>query len=97
MDYKTMKIEQIIEWCKANNEVAWLKDFVTTKVPVKVYPKVKGEDGKMKADKTATPKTEMRKPTFLQIKKAFAKKFMPEIIPTASEEKVTMYDIIAAL
>ena len=25
MDYKSMKIEDIINWCKANNEVEWLK------------------------------------------------------------------------
>lgn len=26
MNYQTMKIEDIIEWCKANNQVAWLKE-----------------------------------------------------------------------
>jgi hypothetical protein len=25
MDYKTMKIENIIEWCVANKQVEWLK------------------------------------------------------------------------
>lgn len=28
MDYKTMKKEDIGEWCKANKQVKWLKDFV---------------------------------------------------------------------
>ena len=26
MNYKDMRIEDIIEWCKANKEVDWLKD-----------------------------------------------------------------------
>lgn len=25
MDYKTMTIQDIIDWCKANNQVKWLK------------------------------------------------------------------------
>lgn len=25
MDYKTMSIEDIINWCQENNQVAWLK------------------------------------------------------------------------
>ena len=26
MDYQHMKIEHIIEWCKENNQVEWLKE-----------------------------------------------------------------------
>jgi hypothetical protein len=27
MDYKSMTFEQIVAWCKANNQVAWLKEI----------------------------------------------------------------------
>ena len=38
MDYQHMKIEHIIEWCKANNQVEWLKETAS-----KTYPTEKGE------------------------------------------------------
>ena len=97
MDYKTMKIEDIIEWCKEHGEVAWLKKIANSKVECKVYPKVKGEDGKMHADKKAKPVIEKRPITFIQIKIAFCEKFMPEIIPTKKDKKPSMYDLIKAL
>lgn len=31
MNYKDMKMADIIAWCQANNEVAWLKGFALTK------------------------------------------------------------------
>ena len=31
MDYKTMTIDDIINWCVANNQVAWLKEISATK------------------------------------------------------------------
>ena len=67
IDYKTMNLDDIIDWCKENNEVDWLK------------------------------KENAKKPTFIQLKVAFAKKFMPEIMPKAKEKKPSMYDIINAL
>ena len=70
MDYKTMKFENIVAWCKQNNQVEWLKEY-----------------------KLANPKL-----SFLPLKKAFAEKFMPEIIPTSTAKKApTMADIIDAL
>ena len=38
MNYQTMKIEDIIEWCKANNQVEWLKETAS-----KTYSTEKGE------------------------------------------------------
>ena len=38
MNYQTMKIEDIIEWCRANNAVDWLKETAS-----KTYPTEKGE------------------------------------------------------
>ena len=96
MNYKTMQINDIIAWCKANNQVAWLKAEAAKKVPCKVYPKVM-KDGKKVADKTAAPITEMRPITFIQIKNDFVNMFMPEIAPKKKEAKATMYDLINAL
>lgn len=106
MNFKTMDIEDIINWCKENNEVAWLKAKAKEKVEVKVYPRKKviktKEDGTTykttEADKSKPYKIEKRDITFIQIKRDFCEKFMPELIPVAKEDKKpTMYDIIAAL
>ena len=96
MDYKTMTIKDIIIWCKQNDEVDWLKAEAARTAPYKKYPRVKGEDGKMHADKTQEPYTELRPISFMQIKQDFCMKFMPEIIPQSSK-KPSMYDIIKSL
>lgn len=96
MDYKTMNIEDIINWCKENNQVAWLKAEAAKMVDYKVYPKVKGEDGKLKVDKSQPYTIEKRPVSFMQIKLAFVNKFMPEIAPKATKKK-SMYDLIAEL
>lgn len=72
MDYKTMKLDDIINWCKANNQVAWLKAEAAKTI---------GE----------------RRITFIELKKAFVDKFMPEIAPKAAKKAPTMFDKIAAL
>lgn len=76
MNYKTMKIEDIIEWCKANGQVAWLKETAA-----KTFPTESGT----------------RNITFIEIKIAFAQKFMPEIMPKGKPKKPTMYELIAKL
>lgn len=101
MNYKTMKIEDIIAWCKANNQVEWLKAKVAEETTYKVYPRVKIIDSngkaKMVSDKNAKPKTEKRPISFIQIKREFVMMFMPEIAPKAKEKKPSMYDVIANL
>lgn len=96
MDFKKMNITDIITWCQANNQVAWLKAEAAKKVPCKVYPKVE-KDGKKVADKSAKPTIELRPITFIQLKSSFVNTFMPEIAPKKKEAKPTMYDIINAL
>lgn len=96
MDFKTMNITDIINWCVANKQVAWLKAEAAKTVPCKVYPKVE-KDGKMVVDKKATPTIEMRPITFIQIKTNFVNTFMPEIAPKKKEAKPSMYDLIKAL
>ena len=101
MDYKHLKIEDVIAWCKANNQVEWLKAEVNKKTKQKVYPKkeVVKANGKtvMKSDKTQ-PYTLVEKDiTFVEIKKDFATMFMPEILPVAKEAKPSMKDLINSL
>lgn len=96
MEYAKIKIGDIINWCVANNQTAWLKEEVKKTVPCKVYPKVE-KDGKKVADKNAEPTIEMRPITFIQIRNNFVDKFMPEIKPPKKEKQPTMYELIAAL
>ena len=106
LNYKEMKIDDIMNWCVANKQVAWLKETAAKEVPCKVYPRMTVEyfdekTGKFKtksvADKSKKAKTEMRPISFIQLKKEFALKFMPEIMPKAKAAAPTMYDLIAAL
>lgn len=96
MDYKSMKIGDIIAWCVANKQTEWLKATAAKQVPCKIYPKVE-KDGKKVIDKTASPTIEMRPITFIQLKNEFVKEFMPELMPKKKEAKPTMYELIAAL
>lgn len=96
MDFKTMTIEDIMAWCQANNQVAWLKEIANKQVPCKVYPRIK-KDGKSVVDKSQEPTIQMRKITFIQIKTEFVNKFMPDLAPKAKAKKKSMYDLIAEL
>lgn len=92
MDFKTMNIDDIIAWCKENNQVEWLKAEAAKKTTKKIYPK--GADGKK--DKTATPTLVSQPITFVEIKMDFVNKFMPEIAPK-KQHKANMFERIAAL
>jgi hypothetical protein len=97
MNYKDMRIEDIIKWCQENKQVDWLKEIAAKQVEYKVYPRVKGEDGKYHTDKKATPTIEKRPISFIQLKLEFVKKFMPDIAPKAQPKKPSMYDLIKNL
>ena len=96
MNYENMTIQDIMDWCVENNEVVWLKTIAKKKIDCKVYPRVK-VDGKSVADKSKEPKIQKRPITFIQIKKAFCEKFMPEIIPEKKAKTPTMYELIESL
>lgn len=89
-------IDYIIDYCKEHGEVKWLKEIAAQTVDCKVYPRIK-KDGKSVADKTQEPKIEKRPVSFIQIRNAFAEKFMPELAPQRKPKAPTMYDRIAAL
>lgn len=105
IDFKHIDIDFIINWCKENNEVEWLKAKAAEKVKVKKYPKIKvtrvKEDGthyKTQIADKSQPYEEVEEPiTFIQLKRAFCAKFMPELVPEAEEKKPTMWEVIANL
>lgn len=101
MDYMKMEFNDILEWCKKNNQLEWLlaKTEETKEYPV--YPKVE----KVKADGTvvmvydknqAPIGTKTDKLPFTQVKKDFCAKFMPEVIPEAKSKKPSMADLVKA-
>lgn len=103
MDYKNMKIEDIIKWCQENNQVEWLKKEAAKEVVVERYSKrikVWSEEKQKEvwvADKNSDKVKDKQPITFIQIKKDFVEKFMPEIAPKAKSSKPNMYDLIANL
>ena len=88
MDFKKMNIDDIIAWCKANNQVEWLKAEATKTFPVKF----KDENGIECVDET-----KRRKISHFEIKYDFCRMFMPDILPKAKEKRKTMWDKIAEL
>ena len=102
MNFKTATINDIIDWCKENNQVAWLKEEANKTKEYKQYPRKKEYDPEKKkyvyvADKDKEPKIKIRKLGFIDIKLDFFEKFFPELAPKKEAKKPTMYDIINAL
>lgn len=75
MKLKDITPEFIINWCKENGEVEWLKAEASKTQTFKRYPRVKGEDGKYRADKTQPPVITTERVAFTTVKAAFVKKF----------------------
>jgi hypothetical protein len=102
ISYKDITIDYIINYCKENNQVEWLKAKAKeTTIQERYTGKVRGKNKAGKecwlVDKNS-PKEKVKAPiTFIEIKKAFCEKFMPEIIPQAKDKAPSMYDRIAAL
>ena len=110
LNFKTMNIQDIVDWCKANNEVDWLKAEAAKKVVTERYTQRKqkvDKDGNpilnkagnpiWVVDKTS-PKEKVSQPiSFVQLKYDFCRQFMPDIIPVAKDKEPTMFEIIAAL
>jgi intein-encoded DNA endonuclease-like protein len=88
MDFKTMSIDDIIAWCKANDQVEWLKAEAAKTFPIKF----KDEDGNIYVDEK-----KRRKISHFEIKKDFCKMFMPDIMPKKKPKAKTMWDKIAEL
>ena len=96
MNYANMTIKDIVNWCVANKKTDWLKATAKLERDYKVYPRVK-VDGKTVVDKTQAPTIKKARYSFIDIKLAFVKEFMPEIAPKAKEKEPSMYDLIDSL
>lgn len=85
----------IIQWCKDNDKVDWLKAIRAEKIEAKVYPRVANAEGKLVADKSATPRIVIKDMDFLTIKR----RLMAEFFPTGAKKskKKTFLDEIDAL
>jgi hypothetical protein len=101
IEFKDIKVDDIVGWCVANGEVDWLKAKAKEERECVVYPRktITIEDGKIKsvADKSKEPHKEMRPISFIQIRNDFVDKFMPELAPKKKDKEPTMYEIIANL
>ena len=105
LTFKEMKIEDIISWCKANNQVEWLKATAAKQTEYKAYPKVTTtvttEDGKTKKvtkiDKSQPYTIKTHPITFVELKAEFIEKFMPELAPKAKAKKPSFHADIANL
>ena len=86
MDFKKIVFTDIEKYCEENNQNEWLYNALATKVEKKVYPT--GADGK--PDKTATPTIELHEITFVELKRLFCEKFMPELVPEKKTKKNQM-------
>ena len=101
-EFKDIEFIDIYNWCVENNETAWLKAEGEKTTIAKRHTErkqVTNKNGKKVwvADKKS-PKVEVEIPiTFVEIKKDFLTKFMPEKLPVAKEKEPTMFDLIAAL
>ena len=101
MDFKSMKIEDIINWCKENNKVDWLKAEIQKTEKVERHTgkvKVVNEDGKTvtKVDKNSPVEVKEERISFITLKYNFCKEFMPELIKK-EDKKPSMYDLIMGL
>lgn len=110
-NFLDIKIEDIIEWCKDNNQVDWLKNKASETKTVERYSERKkklDDNGNVVlnkkgfpvyvADKSSKKKEEQVKISFMELKYDFCKEFMPEILPKSKKKKEkTMYDLIAEL
>lgn len=97
--FKEWQLEDIIAWCQANNQVAWLKTIAAKKVKRSIYPKVESisKTGKKthKQDKTAKPIGFETTPiTFVELKAEFFAQFMEK---KEKPKKPTMIETIGNL
>ena len=101
---KNIKIEDIMQWCRENNQVEWLKELATTEIEQNIYPEITyfNKDGVMKTkqDKKQAPiGTKLVQIPFVNIKYEWVKKFFPELAIGQKKKstKKTMWEMIAEM
>lgn len=101
IEFKDIKINDIVNWCKANNQIEWLKEECAKTTTVERYPRIKVWDEKKqkyvsKADKTQKPTYEEVPITFVEVKRDFMATFFPEEV-VGKQKKPTFHERIANL
>lgn len=89
---KDMTIDHIIAWCKKNGQLKWLEKKMSETVTREYYGYVKEKDpetGKMRCvkdeygkkiiDRSKPPRRKTQPIGFMEIKRDFIEKFMPEL------------------
>lgn len=94
---KDMTIEDIIAYCQEHNEIEWLKNEASKMTVRKVYPRVKGADGKKHVDKTQEPKIVKQPISFVELKANFMDKFAPQERVGDKNKKPSFHSRIANL
>lgn len=94
---KDMTIEDIIAYCQEHNEIEWLKATASKMTERKVYPRVKGEDGKKHVDKSQAPKIVKQPISFVELKAEFMDKFAPDERVGDKNKKPSFHTRIANL
>lgn len=99
---KTLVFEDLVAWCKENNQIEWLKSLPRTTV-VKVYPtktKVSKKDGKERQvyDRKQAPIGEKTIALpYSTVKAMFVEKFFPQFMGDSKPKAASMWDIIDSL
>ena len=101
MEFKTMTFEDILDWCDKNNKLEWLLAKTQEKKQMPVYPQVEhiSATGKKtwKMDRKAKPIDTKDAPLSpKEIKIAFCKEFMAELLPAEKPKKPTLEDLVKA-
>ena len=99
---KSLTLDEMIQWCRENGQIKWLKEIGKTTIEQPIYPKktVADKNGKPveKVDRKAEPiGTETVPIPYVNIKREFVKAFYPELMRQPKEKKLSMWEIIANL
>lgn len=93
----SIKIEDIIEYCKENNQIEWLKKTAHEKETRKKTKKVTttNENGEaVEKEVVEEVETEI---SFITLRSRFVEAFMPEIKKGSKSKKATFRDLIDSL
>lgn len=103
--YEDITLEYIEKWCVENNQIDWLIEISGTKTIQKRHTgRIQKRDvnGNAVLNKNGKPVwiVDKNSPTieveiaitFIEIKKAFCEKFMPELAPKAKENKLSLHE-----
>lgn len=84
LTYRGLTFDDVVEWCKENNQIDWLKAECERLIPVEGTTK-KGKPKKA------------RKISLLEVMKDFVETFRKDLIPEEKPKKDTFRDLVKNL